>query len=46
MLETGTREPDFSLPDQNGHVHSLSDYLGQRVILYFYPADMSPGCTS
>ncbi|MBR0393367.1 MAG: redoxin domain-containing protein, partial [Oscillospiraceae bacterium] len=37
MLEIGTKAPAFSLQDQNGEVHSLSDYKGQKVILYFYP---------
>ena len=46
MLEIGMKAPEFSLPDQNGQVHKLSDYKGQKVILYFYPADMSPGCTN
>lgn len=46
MLEIGTKAPDFSLPDHNGTIHSLSDYRGKKVILYFYPADMSPGCTN
>ncbi len=46
MLEIGTHAPEFSLPDQNGQVHSLSDYKGQKVILYFYPKDMTGGCTS
>ena len=45
MLEVGTKAPDFTLPDQNGEMHSLSDYLGQKVILYFYPKDMTAGCT-
>lgn len=45
MLETGTKAPDFSLPDQNGKIHRLSDYLGKKVILYFYPKDNTPGCT-
>ena len=45
MLETGTKAPDFTLPDQNGEMHSLSDYKGKRVILYFYPRDNTPGCT-
>ena len=45
MLEIGTKAPDFSLPDQNGKTHSLSDYLGKKVILYFYPKDNTPGCT-
>lgn len=46
MLEVGTKAPDFSLPDQNGEMHKLSDYLGKKVILYFYPKDNTPGCTS
>ena len=45
MLEIGTRAPEFSLPDQNGEMRSLSDYRGQKVILYFYPKDMTAGCT-
>ena len=45
MLEVGTKAPDFKLQDQNGTEHSLSDYAGQKVILYFYPKDMTSGCT-
>ena len=45
MLEIGTKAPEFTLPDQNGEMHSLSDYKGQKVILYFYPKDSTPGCT-
>ena len=45
MLEVGTKAPDFTLPDQNGENHSLSDYACQKVILYFYPKDMTLGCT-
>ena len=45
MLEIGTKAPDFTLPDQNGDMHSLSDYAGKKVILYFYPRDNTPGCT-
>ena len=45
MLEIGTKAPGFTLPDQNGELRSLSDYRGQRVILYFYPKDMTSGCT-
>ena len=45
MLEVGTKAPDFTLQDQNGTEHSLSDYAGQKVILYFYPKDMTAGCT-
>ena len=45
MLEIGTKAPDFELPDQNGQTHRLSDYLGKKVILYFYPKDNTSGCT-
>lgn len=45
MLEIGTKAPSFSLPDQNGQVHSLEDYRGKKVILYFYPKDNTAGCT-
>ena len=45
MLEIGTKAPDFTLPDQNGDLHSLSEYRGKKVILYFYPKDNTPGCT-
>ena len=45
MLEVGTKAPDFNLPDQNGKMHSLSDYKGKKFILYFYPKDSTPGCT-
>ena len=45
MLSIGTIAPDFELLDQNGEVRRLSDYRGQRVILYFYPKDMTAGCT-
>ena len=45
MLDIGTKAPDFTLPDQNGDMHSLSDYKGQKVILYFYPKDNTSGCT-
>ncbi|HET9641578.1 MAG TPA: thioredoxin-dependent thiol peroxidase [Candidatus Paceibacterota bacterium] len=41
----GELAPDFSLPDQNGKTHSLSDYRGSWVLLYFYPKDDTPGCT-
>ncbi len=45
MLEIGTKAPDFTLPDQNGKIHTLSEFKGQKVILYFYPKDMTSGCT-
>ena len=45
MLEIGTKAPDFTLPDQNGNMPSLSEYRGKKVILYFYPKDNTAGCT-
>ena len=45
MLNPGIQAPDFTLPDQDGNMRSLSDYRGQKVILYFYPKDMTSGCT-
>ncbi len=45
-LEAGTKAPDFELPDAEGKVWKLSDLAGQKVILYFYPADDTPGCTA
>ena len=45
MLEVGTKAPVFTLPDQNGKMHSLEEYRGKKVILYFYPRDNTPGCT-
>jgi len=45
MLGIGIKAPDFELPDQNGKLHSLKDYSGKKVILYFYPKDNTPGCT-
>lgn len=41
----GNRAPNFTLPDQDGKAHKLSDYRGQSVLLYFYPKDDTPGCT-
>ena len=46
MLAIGIKAPDFTLADQNGTVHSLSEYKGRKVVLYFYPKDMTSGCTS
>lgn len=45
MLPINTPAPDFELLDQNGEARRLSDYRGQKVILYFYPKDMTSGCT-
>lgn len=45
MLEIGSIAPDFELPDQEGHLHTLSAYRGKKVILYFYPKDNTPGCS-
>ncbi len=45
MLEIGTKAPSFELPDQNGTVHTLEEYRGKKLILYFYPKDSTPGCT-
>lgn len=45
MLSIGTIAPDFELLDQNGEARRLADYRGRRVILYFYPKDMTSGCT-
>lgn len=45
MLETGTKAPDFTLQDKDGNNVSLSDFLGKKVVLYFYPRDNTPGCT-
>ena len=45
MLEVGTKAPDFTLPDKDGNLVHLSDFLGKKVVLYFYPKDNTPGCT-
>ena len=45
LIEPGKKAPAFSLKDQHGKVHRLSDYAGRPVILYFYPKDDTPGCT-
>ncbi|GAB4295120.1 MAG: thioredoxin-dependent thiol peroxidase [Ignavibacteriaceae bacterium] len=46
MVEEGKKAPDFKLKDQNGKQHKLSDYKGKKVVLYFYPKDNTPGCTT
>lgn len=45
MLEVGMKAPQFTLPDKNGNMVSLSDFFGKKVVLYFYPKDNTPGCT-
>lgn len=45
-LDAGDPAPQFTLPDQNGKTVSLSDYRGRKVILYFYPEALTPGCTT
>lgn len=45
MLTIGTQAPNFTLFDKNGNAVSLFDFLGKRVVLYFYPKDNTPGCT-
>ena len=45
LLEVGTKAPAFTLPDQDGKMVSLKDFKGQKVVLYFYPKDNTPGCT-
>jgi len=44
-ISIGDFAPDFSMPDENGQIHTLSEYRGQRVVVYFYPKDDTPGCT-
>ena len=46
MLLSGTKAPDFILPNEEGKLISLKDFLGKKVVLYFYPKDSTPGCTS
>lgn len=46
MLKAGSMVPKFSLSDQNGKIHNIADYKGHWVILYFYPKDLTPGCTT
>lgn len=46
MIPEGTEAPDFSLPDSNGKAVKLSDFAGKTVVLYFYPKDDTPGCTT
>jgi peroxiredoxin Q/BCP len=46
MPNPGEMAPGFALPDQNGHIVRLADFLGRRVVLYFYPKDSTTACTS
>lgn len=46
QLAAGSAAPDFELSDQDGDIHSIEDYRGQWVVLYFYPKDDTPGCTT
>ena len=45
MLKAGMKAPEFTLTDKDGNTVSLSDFLGKKVVLYFYPRDNTPGCT-
>ena len=45
LIEAGTKAPAFALKDQHGTLHRLSDYAGRPVVLFFYPKDLTPGCT-
>lgn len=45
MLKVGTKAKDFTLEDQDGKSHTLSDYFGKWILIYFYPKDDTPGCT-
>jgi len=45
MMQTGDQAPDFTLVDAAGKKHSLKDFAGRKVVLYFYPKDNTPGCT-
>ena len=45
MIESGTKAPNFSLTDKDGNTVTLSDLIGKKVVVYFYPKDNTPGCT-
>ena len=44
-LKVGDKAPEFDVKDQNGKTHKIADYQGKKIILYFYPKDLTPGCT-
>lgn len=46
MLTTGIKAPNFSLPGDDGQLHSLTDFMGKPLVLFFYPKDLTPGCTT
>ncbi len=46
MIKIGNKAPDFKLPDQHGEIHTLKQYAGKKILLYFYPKDDTPGCTT
>lgn len=46
MLNVGAKVNNFNLPDAKGNMHQLNDFLGKRVVIYFYPKDNTPGCTT
>jgi peroxiredoxin Q/BCP len=46
LIDPGKKAPAFTLKDQNGQIHALADYAGRPVVLYFYPKDDTPGCTT
>jgi len=46
MLQSGDKAPDFKAYDQDGNLHSLKDYKGKKLVLYFYPKDLTEGCTA
>ncbi len=46
MLDIGQKAPDFSLPNETGDIVNLSDFKGKKLVLYFYPKDSTPGCTT
>ena len=46
MITLHKKAPDFSLEDQDGKIHTLSSYCGKKVLIYFYPKDDTPGCTT